>query len=81
MSLLDDQIEHLVVLMMENRSFDQLLGYLTKEEGRRDIHGLTGQESNVNPLTGQAVFVHPFPPALRPSGLIPCIAIAMWRNS
>jgi phospholipase C len=72
MSLLDDQIEHLVVLMMENRSFDHLLGYLSKEEGRSDIHGLTGQESNVNPLTGQSVFVHPFPPgatAFRPDPL------------
>jgi phospholipase C len=29
MSLLDDQIEHLVVLMVENRSFNHLLGYLS----------------------------------------------------
>jgi phospholipase C len=72
MSRLDGQIKHLVVLMMENRSFDHLLGYLTKEEGRSDIHGLTGRASNLNPLTGQSVFVHQFPPgatAFRPDPL------------
>jgi phospholipase C len=72
MSVLDDQITPLVVLMMENRSFDHLIGYLTKEEGHGDIHGLTGQESKVNPLTGQPVFVDPFLPsvtAFRPDPL------------
>ncbi|HEY4846219.1 MAG TPA: alkaline phosphatase family protein [Methylocella sp.] len=35
------KIEHIVVLMMENRSFDHLLGYLTLEKGRTDVDGLT----------------------------------------
>jgi phospholipase C len=39
------QIEHIVVLMMENRSFDHMLGYLSKEGGRTDIDGLKGGES------------------------------------
>ena len=34
-------IEHLVILMMENRSFDHYLGSLSLEgEGRADIEGL-----------------------------------------
>jgi phospholipase C len=45
------KIDHIVVLMMENRSFDHMLGYLSlsKHDGggdRFDIDGLTGQESN-----------------------------------
>jgi phospholipase C len=38
-------IEHIVVLMMENRSFDQMLGYL-KRDGLPDVEGLDGTESN-----------------------------------
>jgi len=39
-------IDHIVVLMMENRSFDHMLGYLRKEGGRSDIDGLRGGEKN-----------------------------------
>jgi phospholipase C len=35
-----DRIEHIVVLMLENRSFDHMLGYLSLEGGRADIDGL-----------------------------------------
>ncbi|HEX3844171.1 MAG TPA: alkaline phosphatase family protein [Steroidobacteraceae bacterium] len=42
------QIEHIVVLMLENRSFDCLLGRLYTD--RPDFNGLTGLESN--PQTG-----------------------------
>jgi phospholipase C len=35
------KIKHLVVLMMENRSFDQYLGSLSLTEGRNDVDGLT----------------------------------------
>jgi phospholipase C len=34
------KIEHIVVLMLENRSFDHMLGYLTLEGGRTDVDGL-----------------------------------------
>ena len=34
------KVDHIVVLMMENRSFDHMLGYLSKEGGRTDIEGL-----------------------------------------
>jgi phospholipase C len=39
------EIDHIVVLMMENRSFDQMLGYL-KRTGMPDVNGLDGSESN-----------------------------------
>ena len=39
------QVKHIVVLMMENRSFDHMLGYL-KNDGMPEVDGLTGQESN-----------------------------------
>jgi len=44
-------IDHIVVLMMENRSFDQMLGYLSLPVsaggmGRTDVDGLRGGESN-----------------------------------
>jgi phospholipase C len=38
-------IEHIVVLMKENRSFDQMLGYL-KRDGMPEVDGLTGDEVN-----------------------------------
>lgn len=34
------KIDHVVVVMMENRSFDCMLGYLSKEGGRTDVEGL-----------------------------------------
>jgi hypothetical protein len=37
-------IEHVVVLMLENRSFDTMLGWLYP--GRPDFDGLTGREAN-----------------------------------
>ena len=41
-------IDHIVVLMMENRSFDHMLGYLSLEGGRRDIDGLRASHANVH---------------------------------
>jgi phospholipase C len=38
------QIKHLVVLMMENRSFDHMLGYLSRD-GMPDVNGLSGTET------------------------------------
>jgi phospholipase C len=38
-------IKHIVVLMMENRSFDQMLGYLMRD-GLDQVRGLRGDESN-----------------------------------
>src|SRR5882724_1950348 len=41
-----NKIEHIVVLMLENRSFDHILGYLTLEDGRADVDGLTQDMRN-----------------------------------
>lgn len=41
-------IKHIVVLMMENRSFDHMVGYLSKEGRRTDVDGLRGGESNTD---------------------------------
>jgi phospholipase C len=49
-----DNLKHLVVLMMENRSFDHLLGSLKAVDPR--IDGLTGNESNPD-TTGAIVKV------------------------
>lgn len=40
------KIDHIVVLMLENRSFDHMLGYLELEAGRQEVDGLTGKMNN-----------------------------------
>ncbi len=47
-----DSLKHIVVLMMENRSFDHMLGSLKAVDPR--IDGLTGTESNPDGFGGQA---------------------------
>lgn len=49
-------LKHIVVLMMENRSFDHMLGALKAEDPR--IDGLTGNETNPD-TNGAAVKVQP----------------------
>ena len=51
-----DALKHIVVLMMENRSFDHLLGGMKKDDPR--IDGLTGTESNPD-INGTPVTVKP----------------------
>jgi phospholipase C len=51
-------LQHIVVVMMENRSFDHMLGYL-KQEGMDEVDGLTGEERNLD-SRGRAIKVHPF---------------------
>ncbi len=50
-------VETVVVLCMENRSFDHYLGALRLVEGRMDIDGLTGGETNLS-ASGEEVGVH-----------------------
>jgi phospholipase C len=55
-------IEHVVVVMLENRSYDNVLGWLYNSSnaapydqapsGQSDLNGLTGAESNPNPYGG-----------------------------
>ena len=42
------KVDHVVVLMQENRSFDHLLGYLSLEGGRDDVDGLAPGMKNVH---------------------------------
>lgn len=51
-----DNLKHIVVLMMENRSFDHMLGALMAENSK--INGLSGNESNPD-SAGQAIQVQP----------------------
>jgi phospholipase C len=51
-----DSLEHIVVLMMENRSFDHMLGDLQQQNPA--IDGLTGNESNPD-TTGTQIQVRP----------------------
>jgi phospholipase C len=41
-----EKIDHIVVLMLENRSFDHMLGYLSLEGARDDIDGLRAEFAN-----------------------------------
>ena len=40
---LRQKVDHIVVLMMENRSFDHMLGFLTIDQGRTDVEGPDGR--------------------------------------
>jgi phospholipase C len=56
-------VDHIVVLMLENRSFDHMLGYLSlpREQGggaRSDVDGLTGPDRNVNQFDGRGYPIH-----------------------
>lgn len=42
-------IEHVIVLMLENRSFDHMLGFMTPLYPPGDFNGLAGTESNPDP--------------------------------
>lgn len=60
-----ENIKHIVVLMMENRSFDHMLGHLSlpPEEGGlgwKDIEGIDHPDNHVNPnrTTGEDVSLH-----------------------
>jgi phospholipase C len=60
-------IEHVVVLMLENRSFDHMLGYLYSGSGNvspsgQPFEGLTGNESNPD-KGGTQVAVYPITPS------------------
>ena len=51
-----ERIEHIVVLMLENRSFDHMLGYLSLEGGREEIDGL--RPGMANDLGGRRYPIH-----------------------
>ncbi len=68
-------IDHIVVLMLENRSFDHLLGFLYTESGNvspsgQDFKGLRGDENNPGP-DGQPVSVFRIEPSMPGAYLMP----------
>src|SRR5215467_11535561 len=78
-------VKHIVVLMMENRSFDQMLGFLEKDglevEGIAKAEKVAAEHPNLNP--GDPKPFAPFewgpgetapepPPGLKPKVLDPC---------
>jgi phospholipase C len=56
-----DAIEHVVLVMMENRSFDQMLGFLTLDEQRPGVDGPRPSDG-VARLTDDERCIHPDPP-------------------
>jgi phospholipase C len=54
------KVDHIVVVVMENRSFDHILGYLSRDNGRSDIEGLKqetdGNRTQYNYFNGQFVY-------------------------
>jgi hypothetical protein len=51
-----EKIEHIVVLMMENRSFDHMLGYLKLNGAMPDVEGL--EAGMANEYEGRSYPVH-----------------------
>ena len=41
-----DEIRTIVILMLENRSFDHMLGHLTLENPQLDVYGLRNPDTN-----------------------------------
>ncbi|MGN6258699.1 MAG: alkaline phosphatase family protein [Solirubrobacterales bacterium] len=72
------QVKHIVVLMMENRSFDQMLGFLQNDG--LDVEGIAGAKPNFDadgneykPFEwGPGQTMPPTPPGLEPKILDPC---------
>jgi len=59
-----EQVDHVVVVMLENRSFDHMLGYLSLPvdqggNGRVDVDGLKGPEVNFNSHEDSRFAIHP----------------------
>jgi phospholipase C len=69
-------INHIVVLMLENRSFDHMLGYLYADSGNisptgQPFEGLTGKESNPGSDGGAPVTVFPIKPGTTSTYFMP----------
>ena len=68
-----EMIDTVVVVMMENRSFDHVLGFLSHEsfDGRKDVDGLHQHSEDFdwdNPDSAG----NPYGPTATPDGYLPC---------
>jgi len=75
--------KHLVVLMMENRSFDHMLGYLKSAD--YPIEGLDGDETNPSADEGPAIRVSPHARSIQdlnpdPAHEFPDINVQIYGN-
>jgi len=79
-------VKHIVVLMMENRSFDQMLGFLQNEG--LDVEGIAGAKPNFDkdgneykPFEwGPGETTPPIPPGHKPKILDPCHSPSCVEN-
>jgi phospholipase C len=69
-----EKVDQIVVLMLENRSFDHMLGYLSLEGGRGDIDGLRAEFSNE--YNGRGYPVH----HLDTTAIAPPVCGLRWRG-
>lgn len=65
------KFDHIVVLMMENRSFDHMLGYLSFEENRLDVDGLKSGMVNLDE-NGKTYPIHHLTETAFSNGQDPC---------
>lgn len=68
-------VQHIVVLILENRSFDHMLGLLYSAEGNvsptgQPFEGLTGKEANPD-ATGKLATVFPIQPTMKNAYFMP----------
>ena len=63
-----EKIDTIVVVWLENCSFDQMLGYLSLEQGRRDIDGLRAEFSRRGSLQPGRKSAYKYELAPRQSG-------------
>jgi phospholipase C len=70
------KIDHIVVLMMENRSFDHMLGYLSKEGQRTDVDGLKWETTGTNTFYNYYNGRYYLPNRLYDTGIITTEAIS-----
>ena len=69
------RIQHIVVLMLENRSFDSMLGFLYADQGNKSpsgqpFEGLTGKEANLD-STGKSIPVFKIEPTNKNAYFMP----------
>lgn len=63
-----EKVDHIVVLMLENRSFDHMLGYLDLRDGQAEVHGLGHAEKHAGPVIHEG---RPVKPGYLPSTAFP----------
>src|SRR5262245_24682605 len=69
------KLQHIVVLMLENRSFDSMIGFLYAEQGNKSpsgqpFEGLTGKEANPD-STGKSIPVFEIKPTAKNDYFMP----------